>query len=245
MKKLNLILVTLIIYFLQVDAQQFLTPTNAFSHKKTAYVTLKNGEEIKGTISKVKRKKGMIEGVDIVNGSGKTIKLTAKDINYMYLPPSGLDKIQKASDFLTSAAKWNNEKLNQDFLNQGYAYIEQTEVKIKKKTHSLLMQVLNPESNKYVTVYNDPYAEETGVSFGVNGVSSPKLGGGIDKSYYIKFNNESTAFKMSKGDYKKEFMMFWTSCKELIKKNSKPQWKDFPKHIIQYNETCGEENQEE
>lgn len=240
MSKFSFVLALFVFCSLQINAQQFLTPTATFSHKKTAYITLKNGDEIKGNISNIKRKKGMIEGVDIETSDGKKLKLTSKDINYMYLPPSGLDKLQKASDFLTNASKWNNEKLNQDFLNQGYAYFEQIEVKIKKKTYSLIMQVVNPETNKYVTVYNDPYSQESGMSFSVNGVSSPKLGGGIEGSYYIKLNNESTAFKMTKKDYKKEFDIFWKDCKELTSKNKKPIWKDFPKHIIEYNETCGQ-----
>lgn len=49
----------------------------------------------------------------------------------MYLPPSGLDKLSKVSGFLSNVDRWNDEKLNQDFLNKGYIYFELADVKIK------------------------------------------------------------------------------------------------------------------
>ena len=116
----------------QLNAQQLLTPSGSFSTKKPAYITLKDGTEIKGT-AKVKMKKMQIASVTVDDGTKKRT-FGAKDIAHMYLPPSGLDKVAKGYGFLTDATKWNNEKLNNDLLDQGYAYFESTDVKIKKKT---------------------------------------------------------------------------------------------------------------
>ena len=114
-------------------AQELLSPSFSFSHKKTAYITLLDGTEIKGNIKDIDRKKGLIDFIKLKDGSGKKHKLNPDKIKHMYLPPSGVDKLGKALDFVTDVQKWQDEKLEQDLLNQGYIYFESTDVKIKKK----------------------------------------------------------------------------------------------------------------
>lgn len=218
--------------FSQLHAQQLLTPSVSFSTKKPAYITLKDGTEIKGT-AKIGMKKMQIASVTVDDGAKKRT-FAAKDIKYMYLPPSGLDKLAKAQSFLKDAQKWNNEKLNSDFLNQGYVYFENTDVKIKKKTYTMMMQLLNPDFSKSVKVYNDPKAKET-ASLGVAGVN---VAGGNAKSYYVKKEGEPIAYLLTKNDYKKEFSLFWKGCDDLKKVASNAQWTDLPKHIIIYTENC-------
>lgn len=216
-----------------LNAQDFLTPSLYFSHQKTAYVTLANGTEIKGDITKIKRKKYLIKQVNIKDGAGTKHKLKPTEIKFMYLPPSGYDKLAKAVGFLNNAQKWNNEKLNQDFLNQGYVYFETANVKIKKKTRPFLMQLLNPTFSKKVKVYHDPLAKKT-ASVGVGGVT---LAGGLSKSYFIMFDTYSVAYLIKKGSYKKEFPLLWKQCKALSSMNvDEIKWKDLPKHVIQYTE---------
>ncbi len=220
--------------FSQLNAQQLLTPSGAFSTKKTSYVTLKDGREIKGT-AKISIKKMQITAVTINDGAKKQT-FAAKDIKYMYLPPAGLDKIAKAKGFLTDVQKWNDEKLNNDFLDQGYVYFESTDVKIKKKTYTMMMQLLNPTFSKDVKVYNDPQSGET-ASVGVAGV---KVAGGNAKSYYVKKSNEPVAYLLTKSDYKKEFPMFWKGCDDVIKSYPEVKWTELPKHIVTYSEKCAE-----
>tara|TARA_B110000879_G_scaffold85945_1_gene118642 strand:- start:214 stop:564 length:351 start_codon:yes stop_codon:yes gene_type:complete len=114
-----------------LNSQQLLTPSFGFSHKKTSYITLTDGTEINGTIKDIDRKKGLIKYIKIKNGAEKKHKLKPESIKFMYLPPSGLDKLSKVSGFLSNVDRWNDEKLNQYFLNKGYIYFELADVKIK------------------------------------------------------------------------------------------------------------------
>ena len=124
MKKQALLLVATFLFSIGMQAQELLSPSMTFSHKKTSYITLLDGTEINGTIKDLDREKGLIEYVKIKDGAGKKYKLDADEIKFMYLPPSGFDKLSKATSFLKDAKKWNNDKLNQDFLSQGYIYFE-------------------------------------------------------------------------------------------------------------------------
>lgn len=234
MKKQALLLVALFLVSIGVQAQELLTPSFTFSHKKNCYITLTDGTEINGTIKDLDREKGLIEEVKIKDGAGKKIKLKAEKIKFMYLPPSGYDKLSKATAFLSNAQKWSDDKLNQDFLNDGYVYFELADVKVKKKDRKLLMQLLNPNFSKEVKVYHDPYAKET-MSVGVAGVT---LAGGNEKSYYVSKGGKP-AFRLKKKDYKDEFMPMWNSCKELIKEYPDMKWNDLVKHVLAYSECKG------
>jgi len=217
----------------QASAQEFLTPSMTFSHKKTAYVTLMDGTEIEGLIKDVDRKKGLIEYVKIKDNDGKKHKLKAEKIKFMYLPPSGMDKLVTASSFLTDAEKWgSDEKLNNDLLSQNYAYFENSKVRIKKKTRVLLMQLLNPTFSGKIKIYHDPMAKET-MSLGVGPV---KMAGGDAKSYFFKIG-EKAAYKIKKKEYKKEFPIIWKSCKAVKKEfGKKVKWSELTKHVVTYNE---------
>jgi hypothetical protein len=214
-----------------IEAQQLLSPSLAFSHKKTSYVTLMDGKEIKGTLSSVDRKKGLITYIKIEDGTGQKHKLKAASVKIMYLPPSGLDNLSKALDFAGDIKKWNDEKLDQDLLNQGYVYFESTKVKIGKKSTTMLMQLLNPGFSKDVKIYHDPFAKET-ASVGVAGV---KVAGGYEKSYYLKTGDDA-AYKLEKKNYDKEFKGLWGKCDEVIKKYPEMKWTELTKHVTDYTD---------
>ncbi|MBR8537137.1 hypothetical protein KDU71_16325 [Carboxylicivirga sediminis] len=210
-----------------------LSPSFTFSHKKLAYVTLEDGTEIKGNIQDIDREKGLIEFVKIKDGLGKKHKLKPAAIKHMYLPPSGLDKVTNAVDVLYDAKKWNDQRIDQDLINQGYVYFEQADVKIKKKTEKLLVQLLNPTFSLKVKVYHDPKAKET-TSLGVGGIN---VVGGIAKSYYIMKQSDIAAYKLTKKDYQKQFEAFWSDCKVLVEEyGDSPKWRDLTEHIHMYNE---------
>ena len=213
------------------NAQDLLTPTFSFSHKKTAYITLLDGTEISGNIKDLDRDKGVVEEVKIKDGSGKKHKFDADEISFMYLPPSGLDNLGKKMNFLTVVDNWNDEKLNQDFLNRGYAYFELRDVKIKKKTKKLLVQLLNPGFSKEVKIYHDPFAKKT-MSLGVG---SLKVAGGIAKSYYVA-KGDAAAFRLKKKDYNEEFVPLWGSCDKVKETYTDPVWRDLAKHAITFSE---------
>jgi transcriptional antiterminator Rof (Rho-off) len=68
----------------QATAQDLVSPTFTYSHKKTSYITLKDGSEITGTIKDLDRKKGLIEEIKIVNEAGKKLKLIPEYVASMY-----------------------------------------------------------------------------------------------------------------------------------------------------------------
>lgn len=233
MKRLIFCIGTTLLLTGVLPAQQLLSPSFGFSHKKTSYVTLTDGTVITGTIKDIDRKKGLIEFVNIEDGEGKKNKLKAEKIKLMYLPPTAFDNLSKATDFIYDSQNWTQQKLDQDLIGQGYVYFENTKVKIKKKEFSMLMQLLNPTFCEKVRVYNDPLADET-TSLGVAGVT---VAGGNEKSYYILLEGNKAAFLLSKKDYKKQFTALWQKCPDMKKNYPDMKWEDFTKNVIDYN-TC-------
>lgn len=233
MKRLFLLSALALVLTTALQSQQLLSPSFAFSHKKTSYVTLTDGTVITGRLKDIDRKKGLVEFVNIEDGDGKKNKLKAEKIKFMYLPPTAFDNMAKADDFLSDAQKWTDQKLNEDFINQGYIYFENAKVKIKKKELSLLMQLLNPTFSEKVKVYHDPFAKES-TSLGVAGIN---IVGGNEKSYYVKVEGSRAAFRLYKKDYRKQFVALWQKCPEMKKNYPDMKWEDFTKNIIDYN-TC-------
>lgn len=213
-------------------SQEFVTPSNMFSHQKDAFVTLTDGTELVCKIDKIKRKKGLIKFIR-VEVDGVERDLQPSEVSFMYLPPNALDNLTKATEFINKANKWTNEKLNRDLLNQGLAYFEQTEVQIKKKkTMTMLMQLLNPSFSGGVKVYHDPFAKET-ASVGVGGFT---VAGGIAKSYFVQ-KGDKPAEMFEKKKYKKNFDEFWSDC-EAVLNAEKNNWGSFNEHVYTYDQEC-------
>lgn len=215
-----------------LTAQNFVVPNHTFSHKKTAYITLKSGNEVEGTVKKISRKKGLIEEIMIVSESGKKVKYDPADIQHMYLPPSGFDKLSNALEYMDDATMWSNSDLNADIINKGYAYFEQAEVMVKKKKMTLLMQLLNPSFSGKVQVYHDPFANET-ASVGIGGI---KMAGGDDKSYYVKKGDE-VAIRLKKKDYDEHYERLFGDCAEVGAKE-KIKWSEFQATVYAYDKEC-------
>jgi hypothetical protein len=213
-----------------VYGQSILTPSKSFSHKKTSYVTLTDGTEIKGNIEDIDRKDGLIKLVKIRDGSGIKHKFKAEMIEEMYLMPSGFDKMVKAINVIHDASKWNDEKIDQDLVNQGYVYFVNASVKLKKKARPLLMQLLNPDFSKKVKIYDDPFAKQS-ISANVGGV---KVAGGNAKSYFIQVGDDQAAYKVEKKRYKKEFLPLWNKCDAIISKYPEINWSDLTQHTLDY-----------
>lgn len=213
-------------------AQQFLTPAWTFSHKKTSYITMKDGSTVEGTIKDLDRKKGIIEEVKLKGADGKSIKLKPEDIKHMYLPQSGFSKMGNALNFLNDATMWDNDDLDQSMFGDGYVYIETSEVMIKKKRMTLLLQLINPHFSQKIKVYVDPAAGET-MSAGIGGI---KVAGGLDKSYYVKKETAKAAVRLKKKDYDEEFKGFFSSCSTVSK--LEPKWSKFVEHVHTYATGC-------
>ena len=231
--KLISIFILFVCISISTHAQNFLPGFNGFSKKKTSYLHMEGGEIVKGNLNKLKYEKGLIEEVRIKDLNDKKVKIKPDNIEFMYLPPSGLAKLVNFSDFITDADQWNNDDLDQSLFKSGYAYFEKSEVRVKKKTNTLMVQLVNPSFCEKIKVFQDPYAKET-ASIGVG----PLKAGGIAKSYYVKKGNE-VAIRLKKKNYEEEFKMFFGDCPALIEKyGAKPKWSEFAKHIYEYTKEC-------
>lgn len=232
MNKLLTLFIALCTFGQTALAQSLLPAATSFSHKKTSYITLKDGSTVEGTIKDLDRKKLVIDEVKLKTADGKVVKLKPEDIAHMYLPESGLSKVSNAADFFTDANRWDNKDLDGDLVSQGYVYFESTEVIWKKKRLNLLLQLLNPHFAEKIKVYNDPLAGET-MSAGIGPV---KLIGGLDKSYYVLKSEAKAAIRLKKKHYDDEFKGFYSSCKAVS--SQKPKWEDFVSHVYKFAKEC-------
>lgn len=216
---------------LSTSAQSFLPAFEGFSTKKTTYLTMKDGKEKEGQLKNLKRKKGLITELWLkVDGKKKVEKIVAEDIKKMYVPASGMEKLGKALEKTSDATQWKSDGIEQERMKDGYAYYEFSEVKYKKETRKLLLQLLNPGFSTGIRVYHDPFAGET-MSAGVAGI---KVAGGDAKSYYVKKGNEK-AYRLKKKEYGDDFTRLFKDCPEVIKSvEGDPRWTDLAKHAYDY-----------
>lgn len=231
--KFTALLALLVLGFQQLSAQHFLTPSESFSPKKVSYLTMKDGSTMEVYLKSYKRDKGLIKEMKIEDKDGNKVKIKPEDIQYMYLPQSGFDKLSKELDYLHDTQKWDNKDIDQSKVADGYIYFEQAEVKIKDEKKTLMMQLLNPSFSNKIKVYHDPYAAET-ASVGIGGFT---LAGGDDKSYYVSVRGQ-TAFKLQKKNYKEEFTKVFGFCTPLKNKFEEVRWSDFEEHVYEHNQSC-------
>ncbi len=221
-----------------LNAQDFATPSMAFSRKKPMYITLTDGTEMTATLKKFKYDKSLIEELVVVDSATeKKKKITSDMIAHMYVSPSGLDNLSRKMNFATDATKWGDSDISSNIINKGYIYFEQSEVVLKKnKTEQLLMQLLNPTFCNGIKVYHDPRAKET-ASIGVGGVN---LAGGDAKSYYIK-KGDTPAVKVEKKNYKDQyFSELFGDCDVVnTKYGADISWFQVTEHVVDYTGNCG------
>lgn len=218
-----------------VNAQNFLDGAYRFSGDKEAYITLSSGETITSFVDDIKRKKGLISVIELKDAEGKKMTLKPEQVKHMYLAPTGFDKMSQETNIAFNSSKWKDDKsAHAEHIKQGYVFFETTEVMVKKKKITLLMQLVNPGFANGIKVYFDPWATETGgVSLG-----GLQVTGGDKKSYYFK-KGDKTAVKISKANYEDEFANLYGGCdafkKEFAKKT---KWSQVEKHVFFYSENC-------
>jgi len=235
MKDRFLFFFTLVILASSLTAQDFLDGAFTFSSKKESYITLADGKELTGFIDDIDRKKGLIEEITIIDLNKKKIKLKPEEVKHMYIVPSGFDKLSSGMNNMYDAKKWNEDKsAHAEHIKAGYVFFETTEVMVKKKKLTLLLQLLNPGFANKIKVFFDPYAGET-ASFGFGGI---KLAGGDAKSYYFK-KGDNVAYKMEKKNYDDELENLYGDCPSFKKEFEKKMgWSIVEKHIFYYSGKC-------
>ncbi len=233
--KSSITLAAFLLLCTSLAAQKFSPALMGYSHKKTSYLTLDGGKKVTGTIKDLDWKKGLIEEVKLKDMQDKKVKIKPEEIDFMYLPPSNIAKLGGAFDFLENPDYWQSADLDKDIIGKGYVYMERSEVRIKKKTRTLMMQLINPSFNNKIKVYDDPLAKES-IGLGVAGVN---MVGGDEKSYFVKKAGDKVAHKIERKNYDEEFKMLFGDCKPMMKKYGKaPKWTDFETHVWEYTMEC-------
>ena len=221
---------------LNARAQKFSIPLEGFSNKKTTYLHMEDGSVMKGNLygTGFKRSKGLVELVKMKDASGTKMKVEPSKIVYMYLPPSGLAKLDAAMEQVGSMNNWDkNTNYDTTLLKDDYVYFEKSPTVVKKKTQQLMLQMLNPSFSNKIKVYHDPFAGET-MSAGVGGIT---VAGGLDKSYYVKRESDKAAWRLFKKNYKEEFPKLFADQPEFVKKYQQDlKWRDLEKHIWEYSQ---------
>ncbi|MBN1339224.1 MAG: hypothetical protein JXA03_07870 [Bacteroidales bacterium] len=229
MKKI--ILFPLLILFIgEISAQYFLPGMESFSKKKESKIITRDSTEYSLFYQKAKRKKGVFSEVYFEDADGKEVMFNADDILSMAIPPSDMGKLMALNEASESVVTMTQTKFS-DCVKTDYAYFEQAMMPGKTAV-PVLFQLVNPGFNSKITVYFDPWAQETG------GVSAGgmQLTGGVDKSYYVRKNGET--IKVTKGDYKKEFfpLLFGDRPEMTEQYGKKIDWKDFATHVFEYDQ---------
>lgn len=232
-----MIAVLTVMMSLSLSAQTFSPAFQGWSKKKQTYITMKDGTEHTVNIKKLKFKKGLIDELKVVPvDGGKKIKIKPENISHMYIAPSNLAKLGQTLEASTDLTRIQDGELDSGHLQNGYMYMESSEVQIKKKkTQYCMLQVMNPTFSGKIKVYNDPFAKK---SAGI-GIGDFTIAGGLDKSYYIKKEGEQIARKIKKKDYKKDIETLFSECPTVVDKyKDNPQWSEFEQFIYDYSITC-------
>jgi hypothetical protein len=219
----------------QLIAQNFLNGAVTFSHKKEAYLTLATGEDIVGMVDRVRTKKGLVKQIDLVLADGQEVSYMPEQVSYMYLAPSGFDKFINDYEKATTRTRWNEDQsAHAEHIKAGYVYFETTEVMIKKKKMTLLLQLVNPGFANGIKVYFDPFAVKSG---GLQ-MSGVQVTGGEDKSFYFR-KGDGIAERVKSKNYKEIFPAFFGDCDAIETAfPGRKKWHEVEKHVFFYSEEC-------
>ena len=182
--------------------------------KKISTVILKDGSEQKGYCYDVRTKKQQIHTIILKDSiSGETDRIPAENISEAYLFASGFEKFGKVSDKINRMGTSKRKDMKKATTNDEIYFINQSvSLKNKKDERELLMQLINPDFDDFISVYFDPRGGES-QGMGVQGL---KFGGGVLKAYYVKKGDR--IFWLPKSDLKKEYENLFGDNEEFMKK---------------------------
>lgn len=203
------------------------------ARSKVSTLIMKDGTEQEGYCLGAKRKRGHIHTLVFRDlETEEKNKIPVENISEAYLFASNFAKIEKVSEIVNSMGTQRRSDVKKAMKKDEIYFINQSvSIKNKKDEQELLMQLLNPEFDDYISVYYDPSANETG-SFSVMG--SGPLGGGDMKSYYIKKGDD--IFWLRKKDLKKEYKNLFGDNTAFMKKYpyKSVKWKWLSGLVLEY-----------
>ncbi|WP_259014031.1 hypothetical protein [Emticicia fluvialis] len=216
---------------------QLFTPAyEQFSTQETAYIYLADGNTLEGTVSSVNQKNGLIQSLVLKpSGESKKTKVKAESITAMYLPISQFNKINNAINLTFDPRKWRGKGVNNEVIQQGYAYFEKTSVANHAKTDQLLLQLVNPTFSEKIKVFHNPLGVSTRTMEFKNGFA---IEDEVNKSYYVKIG-DAAAVKLRKKDYEEAYAVLYKDCPQLVDKlKGNHSWIKFDEHLHAYTKGC-------
>ena len=216
-------------------SQDFVQASSTFSHKKPAYLSLTDGTEVEGTVSKIKRYRNMAITEVHLKVNGEVTAYSAADIEYMALMPSGIERVMSAMQIQNNATLWRQDVNLQQRLSLGYVYFENTQVDFKKGTKMTLLQVMNPHFSNGAIVYSNPFNKE-GSSTSVAGITVNEK---LPNSFFIRLPGDENARYVTKKKYEYTYKELFGKCRSMHRVFKKIKWQDFDEHVFEYNKRCG------
>lgn len=212
-------------------AQQFLPPVKRFSGTKPGYLITKTGERVDFTLDDLDRKKGLIIQVSGKTLDGKPFSYPASEVQELGLAPSQMAQYTSLLNSVSSIAKVQRTKVGEATRDLILFYNEH----LDNPDREVLVQLLNPDFDSQIRVYNDPFAWQT---LGV-GVAGVPITGGMDMSYYVK-TKDGKVIQLKKHTYGEMFRSLFESCPAVMAKyGNDVVWRDFCSHVFLFEESCG------
>lgn len=217
---------------LRLAAQGFITPVEEFPPARECFVVLEDGSRIDGKIKSVTAGNG-IKSLKMVDDNGTELKFSVDEIRQLNVKATGLVKMELMAESTETIKKFTKADWK-EIRAREYIVFEKVHMPGKKEKFALV-QLLNPDFDSVIKVYQDPWAQETG-EFSVGIV---QISGAEDRSYLYVKNNEQ-AFKVKKGSYRKNFMEIFGDCPDMIKAyaGERLKFKNAPEHVWVYQFGC-------
>ena len=232
--KQSLLMAFCLFAFFTIQAQQFNVEMEGFSSTKPTYMTMEDGREMEVKLQRVKYRRGLIEELVFRDEANEKISVPLDEIKEMHIPFHELAKVAALMETSGNLNQMMKRDIKNDIFDQDYAYFVKSDVKIGRKTRTLLMQVLNPSFSSEIMVFMDPMANQTGSVFWRN----LAVTGGDSKSFYIKRKGDDRAYRVFKRNYRKLSQELFGDCPEVKEEFRRLRWIDFAKHIYYKQENC-------
>ncbi|KUJ50241.1 hypothetical protein [Chryseobacterium sp. JAH] len=205
------------------------------SKKKVSTIILKDGSVHKGYYENIKSKKSQIYSISIKDSATKKpMTFDAENVSELYLYKSGFGKAVMVSKYMTNIRNYQTKKLGDITSKEYVRFVNQSaSLKNKQEDQEFLMQLINPEFDQIISVYNDPRANQTN---GFAAVGPVQLGGGILKSYYVKKGEK--ILWLEKSDFDDNYDFLFGDNPEFMAKYPKKSvdWGYFSFLVMKYTE---------
>lgn len=202
------------------------------ARKKISTILLKDGKEIRGYVQGVRGKQSQINRVILKEAeTDEKMDIDISQIKEAYLFASGIDKASKVEHQISQVGTSKRNNMRKATTNDEIYFVNKSvSLKNKKDEQELLLQLLNPDFDDFISVYFDPISRES-KGVGLGGIN---LGGGVLFSYYVEKDGE--VFWVRKKEFEKQYSKLFGDSPEFMKKYpvKSVKWDWFSGLVLEY-----------